>query len=97
MIHELEDMIAEFQSAVEWGDFKAAYALSAQIEWLKMRETIARLGQLSFSEARDAFPQASVENSAWGQRWLVINGDDYTPNLNDRGYVSGWYKDNRGK
>ena len=88
---EISAWKAEHRSALEWGDFKAAYRAADHIELLEIRLTIARLGQASFDTARAMFPKSMVIHFAYSKA-LEVDGDFYVQNLHDCGHVMGWHR-----
>lgn len=82
----------DHNSALAWGDYKAAYKTAAQIELLKDKQVLSNLGQMTVAQARTAYPAAKLIHGAYGSVYLDIDGDQYRPNLHDSGRVTGWHK-----
>lgn len=90
----IKDLKTEMDQAIAFGDFKAAYKLSDQIDALKVQCVKNKLGQMSVAQAHAAFPDSILvrPTSSYSQPRLEIDGDDYSPNFHDSGRITGWYK-----
>ena len=78
------------EAAIAWGDFKAAYKIGEQIESLQIKDIKSQLGQMSFEEARAAFPNAALVFVNEYRKALEIKGWDFAPNYHDSGFIMGW-------